>query len=126
MADPARVGEVAEAIRLAGPFTLGERIGPRLTLTLETDDVEQSLLRMRLAPLIASDAPLPSLLELTEMARDTVVADVRRFVDLAREREPVVVAYISCIVVHLPDGLDHVVAVEAEVEIDGVIIRLPH
>jgi len=98
----------------------------RRDFSLETDDVEQSLLRMRLAPLVASKAPIPSLLELTELARDTAVADVRRFVDLAREREPVDVAYISGLVVHLPDGVDHVVAVEAEVVIDGIVIALPH
>lgn len=36
--DPELAPDVADAIRAAGPFTLGEQFGPRLTLTLETDD----------------------------------------------------------------------------------------
>ena len=92
---------------------------------LDTDDVEQSLLRMRLAPLVEAGTK-PSLLDLTGLARDTAVLDVRRFVDLARGQEPVDVAYVSGIVVHLPEGIDRVVSVEAEVIIDGVTIRLPH
>ena len=51
---------------------------------------------------------------------------MRSFVDLARGREPVDVAYLSGVVVHLPDGRDHVAAVHAEVVIDGVTIPLPH
>jgi hypothetical protein len=93
--------------------------------SLDTDDVEQSLLRMRLAPLV-SRAHVPTLLELTDLTRRCAVEDVIRFIDLARDREPVDVASISGIVVHRPDGIDHVVAVEAEVVIDGVVIPLPH
>ena len=92
---------------------------------LDVDDVEQSLLRMRLGPLVP-DGDVPSLTELTELARASAVADVHRFVDLARGHEPVDVAYISGTVVHLPDGIDHVAAVQAEVVIDGVLIPLPH
>lgn len=40
--DPEKTESVAAAIRLAGPFTLGERFGPRLTLTLETEDDHRS------------------------------------------------------------------------------------
>ena len=36
------------------------------------------------------------------------------------------VAYISGLVVHLPDGTDHVAHVQAQVEIDGAVIPLPH
>ncbi|MEI6362649.1 MAG: hypothetical protein WCP95_10990 [Actinomycetes bacterium] len=92
---------------------------------LDTDDVEQSLLRMRLAPLVPPGT-VPTLLELTDLTRHCAVEDVRRFVDLARDHEPVDVASISGIVVHRPDGVDHVVAVEADVVIDGVVIPLPH
>jgi hypothetical protein len=93
--------------------------------SLDTDDVEQSLLRMRLAPLVPG-TEVPSLLGLTELARATAVADVRHFVDLARGSEPVDVAYISGIVVHLPEGVDRVVSVAAEVIIDDIVIALPH
>ena len=102
-----------------------ELTGPRAEAVLDVDDVEQSLLRMRLGPLVP-DGYVPSLTELTELARASAVADVHRFVDLARGHEPVDVAYISGTVVHLPDGIDHVAAVQAEVVIDGVLIPLPH
>jgi hypothetical protein len=36
------------------------------------------------------------------------------------------VAYISGIVVHVPDGPDLVIQVSAEVVIDGMVIPLPH
>jgi hypothetical protein len=92
---------------------------------LDVDDVEQSLLRMRLVDLVPP-GEVPSLIELTELARIAAVQDLHRFVDLARGHEPVDVAYISGIVVHLPDGVDHVASVRAEVLIDGVTIPLPH
>jgi hypothetical protein len=40
--DAGRSGPAVEAIRAAGPFTLGERFGPRLTLALETADAPAS------------------------------------------------------------------------------------
>jgi hypothetical protein len=80
---------------------------------------------MRLSELVP-DGAVPSLSDLTELARRAAVQDVRRFVDLARGHEPVDVAYISGIVVHLPDDDDQVAAVHAEVIIDGVTIPLPH
>jgi hypothetical protein len=98
--------------------------GPR-DFALDVDDVEQSLLRMRLSELVP-EGTVPSLSDLTELARRAAVQDVRRFVDLARGHEPVDVAYISGILVHLPDDEDHVAAVHAEVLIDGVTIPLPH
>ena len=92
---------------------------------LDGDDVEQSLLRMRLGPLVEVDT-VPRLVDLTDLARACAVQDTRRFIDLARADEPVDVAYISGLVVHLPDGTDHVAHVDAQVEIDGAVIRLPH
>lgn len=97
--------------------------GGEHTFELEALDVEQSLLRRRLAPLVSSDA---TLVELTEKVRQAAVADVCGFIDLARGAEPVDVAYISGVVVHLPDGADHVVGVHAEVWIDDQVIPLPH
>lgn len=90
---------------------------------VDAQDVEQSLLRRRLSPLVAPDI---TLVELTELVRRTAVQDVQGFVDLARGSEPVDVAYLSGVVVHLPDGVDHVVGVQAEVQIDGQVIVLPH
>jgi hypothetical protein len=92
---------------------------------LDRDDVEQSLLRRRLARLIP-EGHVPDLVELTDLARQAAVEDVRRFVDQARGAEPVDVAFLSGIVLHLPEGEDHVSAVHAEVVIDGVTIPLPH
>ena len=92
---------------------------------LDADDVEQSLLSMRLTSMLDGDQ-VPSLIGLTELARRATVTDVRTFVDLARGGEPVDVAYISGIVLHLPDGIDHVARVEAEVHIDDLVIPLPH
>ena len=92
---------------------------------LDSSDVEQGLLRQRLATALGEQA-VPTLAELTEHARQAAVTDIRHYIDLARGREPVDVAYISGIVVHLPDGVEHVCAVEAEVVIDGLVIPLPH
>jgi len=92
---------------------------------LESSDVEQALLRRRLTAALGSPH-LPTLAELTELARRAAVSDIRDYIDLARGVEPVDVAYISGIVVHLPDGVERVCAVEAEVLIDGQVIALPH
>lgn len=92
---------------------------------VDADDVEQSLLRRRLGVLL-DEGSVPSLTDLTELARQAAVADIRRYVDLARGSEPVDVAYVSGIVVHLPEGADRVAGVEAEVVIDGRAMVLPH
>lgn len=92
---------------------------------LPSSDLEQALLRRRLAVALGSRS-MPTLVELTELARQASVADVRDYIDLARGAEPVDVAFISGIVVHLPDGVERVCAVEAEVVIDGQVIPLPH
>lgn len=92
---------------------------------LDRADVEQSLLRQRLLPMIGA-GEVPGLPALTELARRAAVEDMHRFIDLARGSEPVDVAYLSGIVVHLPDGVECVSAVQAEVVIDGDVIVLPH
>lgn len=92
---------------------------------LDTFDVEQSLLRIRLEAML-EPASTPTLVDLTELARRAAVDDMTSFIDLARGREPVDVAYLSGVVVHLPDGDDRVAAVQAHVVIDGVTIPLPH
>jgi hypothetical protein len=92
---------------------------------VDQDDVEQSLLRRRLLAAIDADAN-PSLPELTELARRASVDDIARFIDLARGAEPVDVAFVSGVVVHLPDGIDHVADVRADVMIDGSTVTLPH
>lgn len=92
---------------------------------VDTHDVEQSLLRRRLLDAI-DGGRTPTLPQLTDLARRAAVDDMRHFIDLARGSEPVDVAYISGIVVHLPDGVEHVCGVEAEVVIDGRVMALPH
>ena len=126
------VGRVQRRGMHRGSSACGALIGFRAELldgqrafVLDADDVEQSLLRMRLA-LAIGDADVPSLPELTELTRVAAVADIRRFVELARGSEPVDVAYISGIVVHLADGVDVVADVQAEVVIDRQVIVLPH
>lgn len=96
--------------------------------TLDERDAEQSLLRMRLCHALSNCAmsEVPDLLTLTDLVLKATVDDVHEYVDLAREREPVDVAYISGIVVHLPSGEDLVAHVEASVEIDGSVVSLPH
>lgn len=91
----------------------------------ELDDVEQSLLRTRLS-LLLPDGDVPTLLELADMARRAAVADLRRFIELAGDAEPVDVAYLSGIVVHRPDGHDAVVRVDGCVTIDRQDHPLPH
>jgi hypothetical protein len=95
------------------------------SVEFDVDDVEQSLLRARLSALLVDDV-VPSLAELTQLARRAAVADVRTLVASLGVDEPVDVAYISGLLLHLPDGTDQVARVEAEVEIDGVVIPLPH
>jgi hypothetical protein len=107
-------------IAFRGQLLAGER-----TFELDPDDVEQSLLRMRLSRMIDGDR-VPTLAELTELARRATVADLNTFIDLARGAEPVDVAYLSGIVVHLPDGRDVVSSVLAQVVIDGIVVDLPH
>ncbi len=92
---------------------------------VDPDDVEQSFLRGRLHRALGA-APVPELRELTELARRSTVEDMHRYIDLARGSEPVDVAYISGIVLHLPGDVDLVASVEAEVVIDGVVVPLPH
>lgn len=94
-------------------------------LELDRDDVEQSWLRMRLQDMSYAEGP-PSLVDVTERARQAIVEDMTRFIELARGAEPVDVAVISGVVVHLPDGIDQVADVRAEVVIDGVSLSLPH
>lgn len=92
---------------------------------IDPDDVEQSLL----SRIIGSSVDLrrvPSLVELTDLARTIAVADLGRYVDLARAAEPVDVAYVSGLLVHLPDARDVVARVEAHVLIDEQRIELPH
>jgi hypothetical protein len=92
---------------------------------VDPDDVEFSLLHRRLAA-VAQGTALPTLAQLTDLARRAAVDDVRRHVSMLQHSEPVDVAYIGGIVVHLPDGSDHVARVDAEVVIDQIAIRLPH
>ena len=92
---------------------------------VDPDDVERSLLHQRVASVLEVGRT-PSLVELTETVRDTAVDDIRRYIDLARAAEPVDVAYLSGIVVHLPGLDDHVARVCSDVVIDGVRIPLPH
>jgi hypothetical protein len=103
----------------------GELLDGGRDFAIDPQDVEQSLLRMRLAGLVG-DAPTPSLAELTGLARQAAVDDMATFIDLARGAEPVDVALISGVVVHLPDDVDHVADVRADVVIDGVTVTLPH
>ena len=95
---------------------------------LDTRDAEQSLLRMRLCHALANCeiGDVPDLLSLTDLVRRATVDDLHEFIDLARDREPVDVAYISGLVVHLPSGEDVIAAVDAHVEIDDAVIPLPH
>lgn len=97
--------------------------GQRHVIT-DPDDVEMTLLRQRLLPLL--DSTVPSLPQLTELTRVAAAADARRIVDLIRGGAPVDLACISATVVHLPDGDDQIADVEATVEIDGVVRSLPH
>ncbi len=92
---------------------------------LDATDVEQSLLRMRLSRMLVP-TKVPTLLELTDMARRAATSDVRTFIDLARGAEPVDVAYLSGILMHVPDGTDRVTRVFGRVEIDDMVLDLPH
>lgn len=106
------------------------RSGPVSTV-LDVDDLEQSYLRGRLAALLsargARDAgvAVPTLVELTLLARQAAVADIARHVAAAGGQEPVDLALLSGVVVHGPDGQDRVVHVHGEARIDDLVITLP-
>jgi hypothetical protein len=99
--------------------------GSRADQAVESDDIEMSLLWQRVAAHL-EPGTTPSLVELTMLTRDLAVSDLERYIRLATADEPVDVAYISGIVVHLPDGEDRIAAVVARVMIDGVEQALPH
>jgi hypothetical protein len=92
---------------------------------LDPDDIEMSLLWRRLSARL-DPAEAPSLAELTVLTRDVAVDDLDRHIRLATGAEPVDVACISGVVVHLPDGEDRIAGVLARVTIDGVEHPLPH
>jgi len=92
---------------------------------LDPDDLEQSLLRRRLDPLVGRGL-VPTLATLTRLARQAAVADLSRYAGEVQTGEPVDIAYLSGIVVHGPAGRDGVVEVQAEVVIDGERIALEH
>lgn len=127
-----RLGRVQRRGMYRASSACGALVGLRAQLldgtvevTLDPDDAEQSLLRQRLVRELRTDE-VPSLLGLTDLTRQAAVADLRRFIDLARANEPVDVAYLSGIVVHLPDGNDVIANVHAHVEIESDTIPLPH
>jgi hypothetical protein len=102
-----------------------ELVEGRADVGVDPDDIEQSFLRGRLRQALGT-APVPTLAELTELARCSAVEDMHRYIALARGSEPVDVAYISGIVLHLPRDVDLVASVEAQVDVDGVVVQLPH
>lgn len=91
------------------------------------DDIEAQLLAARLERLIPP-GDVPTLTELTLLARDAAVTDLRRYISAAYERNPhgpVDVAYLSGVLLHLPGG-DAVADVRGDVVIDGEHLSLPH
>ena len=94
-------------------------------LAHDPDDFEMSALCSRLAMEVGEQA-VPGLDRLTELTRRAAVADLRRYIGLVAADEPIDVAYLSGIVVHLPDGSDRIAGVHGEVVIDGVSHALPH
>lgn len=102
----------------------------RLDVALEPDDLEQSLLRMRLLSELRY-GEVPDLVALTEACRRAALSDFEALVASrvgagADGAEPLDVAYLSGVVVHGPDGEDWVALSESRVDIDGVAYRLDH
>jgi hypothetical protein len=70
---------------------------------LDHDDMEMSLLRIVLSPLVATDA-VPDLAALTELARSAAAAEVVRLAMDLLESPTADVAMVSGLAIHGPDG----------------------
>lgn len=89
---------------------------------LDDSDLEQSLVRRRLAPASAAT----TLRELTESARAAAVSDVTALIGGLGTEHPVDVAVMSGVVVHGPQELDYLGSADAFVIIDGERTTLMH
>ncbi len=129
-----RVGRVQRRGLLRASAACGALVALRTALAdgqrvfdLDPADPEQSLLGMRLAPLLVGSAgvsSVPSLPRITSAAARCAATDLRDLVAAIGSDEPVNVAYLSGIVVHGADGVDRIVDVAAEVVIDRARIDL--
>lgn len=97
----------------------------QLSLAMESGDLEQSLLRQRLVADVLGK-PVPSLIELTEIARKAAVTDVMALAAGLESEHPVDVAYVSGVVIHGPRGQDFVASVEGVCHIDGERVVLDY
>lgn len=78
-----------------------------LNLELDPTDVEQSLLKQRLAPVLP-EGRTPSISELTELTRQVALTDLRRLIELGLDTSDSDFALVSGIQIHGPAGVDFV------------------
>ncbi len=91
---------------------------------IDPSDPEQSLVRQRLLRDVP-DLADADLFEVTRRLRELMVQDVRTLVDRVSSPHAADVAIVSGVLVHGPDGLDHVEPAESWTRVAGVETTLP-
>jgi hypothetical protein len=91
--------------------------GP-LELTLDPTDLEQSLLKQRLSPMLRSESPL-DIRRLTELTQRVSVENLRRLIALGLDTTTSDYALVSGIQIHGPSGVDFVTPAVMEVVANG-------
>lgn len=83
----------------------GELARGSLSVELDPDDLEQSLLRRRLAPLLAGKV-VPDIVGVTRLAYDVIREDLDRILGLTLDPGRCDYAVLTGIQVHTPSGID--------------------
>jgi hypothetical protein len=82
---------------------LGELEAGRADAALDPDDIEQSLLKARLLQHLHW-GQVPTLVELTRLTHDVILADLERMIDLTVDTETADYAVLSGVQIHGPEG----------------------
>lgn len=104
----------------------GELERGTLSIALDPNDIEQSLLKQRLLPLIGY-GEVPSLVELTRLAASAIEEDMRNILEYVSAEDPASPnsgAMFTGIQIHGPDGADYVWPRSGYLAIDGVVRRI--
>ena len=86
---------------------LDELENGRVDTQIDPDDIEQSLLKASLLQRLDRDET-PSLLELTHVARETILSDLERMIALTVETKKADYAVLSGVQIHGPDESNYV------------------
>lgn len=87
-------------------------------LTFHPNDIEQSLLRQRLIPLVEQSTP--DLVTLTKMAREAISADLHQMIDLIVDPKQSDYAILTGIQIHAPQQRHFIWLAEAQAVVNGI------